>query len=152
MKNIEFFVGKKYELKRYPGFEHIKKDVPPASSGEGTAHKKEPEERRHTRHTARPLTSTKNRRDGRDGRDSQGSRDNRGSRDSRDSRGSRDGGGSRGRRPQPSNQTGKRYETRKVTNQSVTPTVKEQDWRKLMEEGKKDEGFGKKLKKFFKRA
>ncbi len=127
LKSIEFFVGKKYELKRYPGFEHIRKDVPPAPVGEGTAHTKEREEPRPRRYTARPLAPTKHRRDN-------NRRDNR------------------GRSNYPSAQTGKRYDTRKVSNPSVTTPVKEQDWRKLMEEGKKDEGFGKKLKKFFKRG
>jgi ATP-dependent RNA helicase RhlE len=137
LKNIEFFVGKKYELKRYPGFEHIKKDVPPAPVGGEAAHAREPEERRHPRHTARPLAPTKHRRDN-DRRDNSRQDNNR-----RDNR---------GKRTFSSGQTGRRQDTRKVSTPSVTAPVKEQDWRKLMEEGKKDDGFRKKLKKFFKRA
>jgi ATP-dependent RNA helicase RhlE len=137
LKNIEFFVGKKYELKRYPGFEHIKKDVPPAPVGGEAAHAREPEERRHPRHTARPLAPTKHRRDN-DRRDN--SRQDNNKRDNR------------GKRTFSSGQTGRRQDTRKVSTPSVTAPVKEQDWRKLMEEGKKDDGFRKKLKKFFKRA
>jgi ATP-dependent RNA helicase RhlE len=157
LKSIEFFVGKKYDLKRYPGFEHIKKDVPAASVGDEAAESKEPEERRHHRHTARPLTPTRHRRDdnrresGRQGdtrRDSTRQGDTR--RDSnRQDNTKRD---SRGRRSSSPSQTGRRQDSRRVSNQPTTPPVKEQDWRKLMEEGKKAEGFGKKLKKFFKRG
>jgi ATP-dependent RNA helicase RhlE len=128
LKSIEFFVGKKYELKRYPGFEHIKKDVPPAPAGERTAHRKEPDDRRHHRHTARPLAPTRHRRDN-------NRRDNR------------------GRSNQPTDQPGKRHDSRRVSNTTVTATPREQDWRKLIEEGKMErEGFRKKLKKFFKRG
>ena len=37
LKSIEFFVGKKYEAKRYPGFDYTKKDVPPSPVADGSA-------------------------------------------------------------------------------------------------------------------
>ncbi len=167
LKSIEFFVGKKYELKRYPGFEHIKKDMPPAPVGEEASQSKEPEERRHQRHTARPLAPTKNRRDNgrrdnskpdntrRDSGRSDSNRRESGRQDSnrRDSnRPDNTRRDTRGKRNFSPTQTGRRQDSRKASNQPATAPVKEQDWRKLMEEGKKDEGFGKKLKKFFKRG
>ena len=152
LKGIEFFVGKKYELKRYPGFEHIKKDVPPPHAGEGTAHTKETDERRHHRHAPRPLAPSKhsrdhNRRD--DNRQDHTRRDQNRRDNNRQDNARRD---NRGKRSSPPSHTSRRQDTRKTTDQPAVAPPQEYDWRKLMEEGKKTEGLGKKLKKFFKRG
>jgi len=126
LKGIEFFVSRKYELKRYPGFDYTKKDVPPPHVAQAAAHKKEPSDHRPHRHTARPLPSTKHRRN------------------------------QQGDRNRPSgyqHQSGKRRENRRGSSPQAVAPVAEHDWRKLIEEAKPErEGLRKKLKKFFKRG
>jgi ATP-dependent RNA helicase RhlE len=54
LKSIEYFVGKKYELKRYPGFDHTKREMPAVQSADGRTRKKEPTDHRQRRsHTQR---------------------------------------------------------------------------------------------------
>jgi len=123
LKSIEFFVGKKYELKRFPGFDYAKKEVAAAPGTEGEAQKKEPADRRHPRHTARPRVSTKHRQDTR-----------------------RPG-------TRPTTHSGRHVDTRKASVPPSAPPAKEYDWRKVIEEGKAERGgFRKKLKKLFKRG
>jgi ATP-dependent RNA helicase RhlE len=169
LKSIEFFVGKKYELKRYPGFDYTKKDVPPAHTGDGAAEKKESSEHRPHFHSARPLPSTKRRSDQRVSRNRRpdGPQESRKPRDSRyegrqdsrqgsrqDSRqGSRQGGRQEGRQ---GNRQGGRPGARpgsKGNPPPAAPVVREADWKKLIEEGKGErDTLRKKLKKFFKRG
>ena len=40
LKSIEYFVGKKYEVKKYPGFDYAKRDLPVASTTPQHPHKK----------------------------------------------------------------------------------------------------------------
>jgi ATP-dependent RNA helicase RhlE len=124
LKSIEYFVGKKYELKRYPGFDYTRDEaaVAPASGQEAQA--KVPTHRRQERHTARPRVSTKRPPD------------------------------NRGKRDRHSNRPGKRQEERRaISEPAPAPAKKENDWRKLLEEGNSERGgFRKKLKKLFKRG
>lgn len=128
IKSIEFFVGKRYELKRYPGFDYSKKDVTPAtkSDAEPQHQRREPREsgdRRHPRHTARPLPPSKHRQE------------------------------NRGQRNRPSTHPARTQDSRKVTNVAAPAPQPKHDWRKLMEEGEKERGgIRKKLKRFFKRG
>jgi ATP-dependent RNA helicase RhlE len=154
LKSIEFFVGKKYELKRYPGFDYTKKDVPPAPAADGSGQKKEPSEHRPQFHSARPHASTKHRSDQRvnRGRRSEGSQGPRKPRDNRhEGRQDNRQGGRPG--PRQGNRSGARPSSRQGNPPPAAPAVKDHDWRKLIEEGKGErDSLRKKLKKFFKRG
>ncbi|HCA78601.1 MAG TPA: hypothetical protein DEP53_02590 [Bacteroidetes bacterium] len=124
LKSIEYFVGKRYELKRYPGFDYAREEAPVhAVTAEG-AEAKAPSPHRHERHTARPRPSTKRRPE------------------------------NRGQRDRQSYRPGKKREDRRTSTESpAAPAKKDNDWRKLIEEGKSQrEGFRKRLKKLFKRG
>jgi ATP-dependent RNA helicase RhlE len=123
LKSIEYFVGKKYELKRYPGFDHTKKEVPVAEAKE--AHSQKREHREHPRGE-------------RAGQSRQPQRRN----DRKEST-----------RNQPPRQGHRQSDSKKTVASPSANAVKETDWRKLMEEGKGErDGFRKKLKRLFKRT
>lgn len=122
LKSIEYFVGRKYELKRYPGFDHTKKELAAAPTADAHAQKRETREHHYKGHSARPISERRRR---------------------------HDNSGQRNRR---SNYTDRRSDTRMPNVVQTSTPAKETDWRKLLEDGKGErEGFGKKLKKLFKR-
>jgi ATP-dependent RNA helicase RhlE len=53
LKGIEYFVGKKYELKKYPGFDYAKRDLPTAAAPPQHAHKKPESDHRKTGYAGR---------------------------------------------------------------------------------------------------
>jgi ATP-dependent RNA helicase RhlE len=123
LKSIEFFVGRRYELKRYPGFDYAREEAPAATVTAEVAAAKAPAPHRHERHTARPRPSTKGRRE------------------------------SRGQRDRHTNRQGKKRDERRPVSQPEPSVAKENDWRKLIEEGRSQrESFRKRLKKLFKRG
>jgi ATP-dependent RNA helicase RhlE len=123
-KNIEYFVGKKYELKPYAGFHYVRNAAPVAPTAGGGVEVRTPTHHGHERHIASPRVSTKHR------------RDNRGKRDRHSTRHGR-----------------KQEDWRKHSEPTAAPAEKNHDWRKLMEEGKSErKGFRKKLKEMFTRG
>ncbi len=54
LKSIEYFVGRKYDVKRYPGFDYTKKEVAPPSHSAGPVQKSQPVEEHHKRYSSRP--------------------------------------------------------------------------------------------------
>jgi ATP-dependent RNA helicase RhlE len=124
LKGIEYFVGKKYEVKRYPGFDYARVDEHPAPPAAETPHPKARTHVRSQRHAGETRPSSRQRQE-------------RGGR--RDTRSNRDGGRRDHRRPESKN--------------APAPVKPDSDWRKLIEEGKSErEGFRKKLKKLFRRG
>ena len=123
LKAIEYFVSKKYELKKYPGFDYTKPEVPTAPATEHP-HPQRREQKPHERrvHSERPQQRQPHR--------------NR----------------QEGPRGQSSRREPRRGDSRKPSVAPSAPAVKEADWRKVIEEGRSErDGFRKKLKKFFKR-
>ncbi|HTY37239.1 MAG TPA: DEAD/DEAH box helicase [Bacteroidota bacterium] len=126
LKSIEYFVGRTYEVKRYPGFDYTKRETPAAPQQQAEERKREHRPDRQHRPTARPLPRTK-RPGGHQGpqRRQQGSNQRR----------RQPGGQQQGKAPQGSKK------------------VSEQDWKKLIEEGRGErEGLRKRLKRFFTRS
>ena len=123
LKSIEYFVGRKYELKRYPGFDHTKKEVPVAEGRE--AHPQERERRENHRNECTGQSRHPQRRGDR----------NESSRDQSPRHGHR------------------HTDVKKTVVSPAANAVREADWRKLIEEGKGEgDGFRKKLKRMFKRS
>jgi hypothetical protein len=123
LKSIEYFVGKKYELKRYPGFDHTKKETPVAEARE--AHPQKREHREHHRSERAGQSRHPQRR-----------------RDRNES--------ARNQSPRHGH---RQIDAKKSVVSPAANAVKEADWRKLMQEGKGErDGFRKKQKRLFKRS
>lgn len=120
LKGIEYFLGKRFELGRFAGFDATKVASPDQEKPKEHVHKKAPAVGSHQRHP--------------DPRRREGRGDQRNQR----------------RHNRPTGRTGHRSDTRKVTAPPVAEAPKDADWRKLLEEGKgMREGIRKKLKRLF---
>jgi ATP-dependent RNA helicase RhlE len=123
LKKIEYFVGRKYELKHYPGFDHGRSALPAPASGDAHGKWNEPAEHRHKHSTGKSRIAPKHRGHGGEHRN----------------RASQMAGNQR-------NTTG-----RPMTPTTSPPEDK--DWRKLIASAEEEQrGFRKTIKKFFKRG
>jgi len=151
LKGIEYFVGKKYELKKFPGFEFVRKEGAAASSqGHEQGHDRRPQKPEAQAKPHRTQVSHKDERTAQPRHEQHTRREERGTRPQhpaarRDRR--------RGeKRNLPGYSRNPRNEKRTA---AVPPPAGKQDadWRKLLEEGKQErESFRKKLKRLFKRG
>jgi ATP-dependent RNA helicase RhlE len=123
LKKIEYFVGKKYELKRYPGFELVHGDGA-APAGEEVHAERKGQSHPHRSGSSRASHATPGRHDRRwDGKNHP----------------------ARGR-------DGRRNEKEQKARPAA-PAVERDDWRKLVASVEEERsGIGRKLKRFFKRA
>jgi len=123
LKKIEHFVGRKYELKQYPGFDHAQSDLAAPASGGGHGKREERSVLHHRTgsRTSRVVPQHRNRRWDRKNRPSPG--------------------------------TGSQRDAKKQRPGSASTASEGNDWRKLIASVDEERsGIGKKLKRFFKRA
>jgi ATP-dependent RNA helicase RhlE len=125
LKSIEYFVGKKYELKRYPGFDHTKKELPTVEGKEAHPQRRDQQRKEHSgpsRHSqSRPPQRRRDRNEN-----------------------------PRNQSPRHGN---RHKDGKKTVDSPAANVAKEADWRKLIEEGKGErDGFRKRLKRLFKRS
>jgi ATP-dependent RNA helicase RhlE len=143
LKSIEFFVGKKYEVKRYPGFDYTKPEAPPAAHGSEAAEKSPHQKREPQHHQPRQHDKPHEKRQERQQTGHTSHTRNQHRRNDRQDQ-------SRGQSPRP----GRKFsDGKRRVAQPPVPVVKETDWKKLLDEGKGErDSFRKRLKKLFKRG
>ena len=123
LKKIEYYVGRKYELKHYPGFDHMKSTPPAPASGEGHGKRNEPVEHHHKHLSPKPRLQPKH-------RDRSGDHKNR-----------------------PTFAAGKHTDRKRQHDAAAPAPSEDHDWRKLIPALEEQQsGLRKKLKKFFKRV
>ncbi len=121
-KSIEYFVGRKYELKRYPGFEHVKKEVVTPAQPETHPQKKESKEHRDSNYPGKQRVEHRQ-------------RDHR-----------------RDHRNRSSQHTGRRHDAGRPTVVPTAPVKEADWRKLMEEGKGEPEGLGKKLKRLFKRG